>query len=103
MRRRTYTWDEYYEKFFDRAESTQVRNLSVLTSLGPADEVGEVIIELQGNPSAADLAVLPGSNDQALAAAALHHSADRLTEDNIEELYGVAEDRDLLEICKKGI
>lgn len=46
---RTYTWDEYYEKFYDWAESTQVRNLSALTSLGSADEVGEIIIELQVN------------------------------------------------------
>ena len=44
---RTYTWDEYYEKFYDWVESTQVRNLSALTSLGSADEVGEIIIELK--------------------------------------------------------
>ena len=25
---RQYTWDEYYEKFYDWAESTQARNLS---------------------------------------------------------------------------
>ena len=41
---RTYTWDEYYEKFYDWAEITQVRNLSALTALGSADEVGESII-----------------------------------------------------------
>ena len=41
---RTYTWDEYYDKFYDWAESTQVRNLYGLTSLGPADEVAEIII-----------------------------------------------------------
>ena len=44
---RTYTWDEYYEKFYDWTEKTQVRNLSALTSLGDADEVAEIIIELQ--------------------------------------------------------
>lgn len=51
---RTYTWDEYYEKFYDWAESTQVRNLSALTSLGSADEVAEIIIELQVNVPAAN-------------------------------------------------
>ena len=51
---RQYTWGEYYEKFYDWAESTQVRNLSGLTSLGPADEVGEIIIELQVNVPAAN-------------------------------------------------
>ena len=35
---RTYTWDEYYDKFYDWAESTQVRNLYGLTSLGPVYE-----------------------------------------------------------------
>lgn len=49
-----YTWDEYYEKFYDWAESTQVRNLSGLTSLDSADEVGEIIIELQTNVPAAN-------------------------------------------------
>lgn len=51
---RQYTWDEYYEKLYDWAESTQVRNLSALTSLGTADEVGEIIIELQVNVPAAN-------------------------------------------------
>lgn len=49
-----YTWDEYYEKFYDWAESTQVRNLSGLTSLGTADEVGEIIIKLKVNVPAAN-------------------------------------------------
>ena len=51
---RTYTWEEYYEKFYDWADSTQVRNLSQLTTLGDVDEVAEIIIELQVNVSAAN-------------------------------------------------
>lgn len=51
---RTYTWDAYYDKFYEWAESTQVRNLYGLTSLGSADEVGEIILELQVNVSAAN-------------------------------------------------
>ncbi len=51
---RKYTWDEYYEKFYDWEESTQVWNLSGLTSLGTAEEVAEIIIELQGNESASN-------------------------------------------------
>ena len=43
------TWADYYDRFYDWAESTQVRYLSSLSSLGPADEVGEIIIELQVN------------------------------------------------------
>ncbi len=51
---RKYTWDKYYEKFYDWEESTQVRNLSGLTSLDTAEEVAEIIIELQGNESASN-------------------------------------------------
>lgn len=108
---RQYTWDEYYEKFYDWAESTQVRNLSGLTSLGSADEVGEIIIELQVNVpasnrllrkaveaklafSASDLIEFLCINDKALATAALHNSVSRLTSADMEDLYGVAEDED---------
>ena len=48
------TWADYYDRFYDWAESTQVRNLSGLTSLGSADEVGEIIIELQVNVPASN-------------------------------------------------
>lgn len=113
---RQYTWDEYYEKFYDWAESTQVRNLSALTSLGTADEVGEIIIELQVNVpaanrllrkaveaklafSASDLIEFLCINDKALATAALHNSVSRLTSADMEDLYGVAEDEDIIEIC----
>lgn len=50
---RTYTWDEYYEKFYDWAESTRVKNLTYLESVGDGDEVVEVLIELEGNKNAA--------------------------------------------------
>lgn len=114
---RTYTWDEYYEKFYDWAESTQIRNLSALTSLGDADEVAEVIIELQGNVSASNrllkkavaaklafsasdlIEFLCGVNDTTLATAALYNSASRLTAEDMEDLYGEVDDEVIIEIC----
>ena len=51
---RTYTWDEYYEKFYDWEESRQVRN-----------------------------------------------SAERLTADDMEYLYGEIDDEVIIEICKQ--
>ena len=115
---RQYTWDEYYEKFYDWAESTQVRNLSGLTSLGPASEVGEIIIELQVNVpaanrllkraveakmafSASDLVEFLCLNDKTLATAALHNSASGLTAADMENLYGIAEDEDIIAVCNK--
>ena len=115
---RTYTWDEYYEKFYDWAESTQVRNLSALTSLGSADEVGEIIIELQVNVPAAnrllkqavaaqlafsgsDLVEFACINDKELATAAVRNSAGRLTAEDMEYLYGEIDDEIIIEICKQ--
>lgn len=115
---RTYTWDEYYEKFYDWAESTQVRNLSALTSLGSADEVGEIIIELQANVPAAnrllkkaveaklefsayDLIEFLCTNDKELATAAVYNSANRLTAEDMEDLYGEVDDKVIIEICSK--
>jgi hypothetical protein len=115
---RTYTWDEYYEKFYDWAESTQVRNLSALTSLGSADEVGEIIIELQVNVPAAnrllkkavaaklafsgsDLVEFACINDKELAIAAVRNSAERLTAEDMEYLYGEIDDEVIIEICKQ--
>ena len=115
---RTYTWDEYYEKFYDWAESTQVRNLSALTSLGSADEVGEIIIELQVNVPAAnrllrkaveeklafsgsDLVEFAYINDKEPVTAAVRNSAERLTAEDMEYLYGEIADEVIIEICKQ--
>lgn len=115
---RQYTWDEYYDKFYDWAESTQVRNLSALTSLGSADEVGEIIIELQVNVPAAnrllkkaveaklafsgsDLVEFACINNKELATAAVRNSAERLTNEDMEYLYGEIDDEIIIEICKQ--
>lgn len=112
------TWDEYYEKFYDWAESTQVRKLSSLTSLGAADEVAEIIIELQVNVpasnrllrkavegklafSGSDLVEFACINDNELAVAAVRNSADRLTAEDMEYLYGEIDDEVIIEICSK--
>ena len=115
---RTYTWDEYYDKFYDWAESTQVRNLYGLTSLGPADEVAEIIIELQGNIAASnrllkkavaaklafsgsDLMDFAYANDKEALTAAARNSAGRLTAEDMEDLYGEIDDETIIEICKQ--
>lgn len=110
------TWDEYYSKFYDWAESTQVRNLSALTTLGSADEVGEIIIELQVDVraanrllrraveaklafSASDLIEFLCINDKELATDAVYNSAERLSEQDMEDLYGEVDDAVIREIC----
>ena len=49
-------WETYYEKFYDWAESTQIRKLSELSSFGPPEEVVEVIEGLMNEKAASRLA-----------------------------------------------
>lgn len=39
------TWEEYYDKFYDWARSTQIKHLSSVEHLGSEDEVAEVLME----------------------------------------------------------
>ena len=45
----TITWAEHYDKFYDWSDSTQIKMFSSVESLGPADEVTEIMIELAYN------------------------------------------------------
>ncbi len=100
---RTYTWDEYYEKFYDWADSTRSRYLSNLTSLGPAEEVAELIIEFDENTKAAnqllakaveanlkfsgeELIQISWTCDETLLTQAVKNSASRLTAGDLEDL-----------------
>ena len=100
------------------AGASPPRNLSALTSIGLADEVGEIIIELQANVSASDrllkkaveaklafsasdLIEFLSNNDKSLALAAVRNSASRLTAEDLEDLYGEVDDEVIEEICSK--
>lgn len=116
---RTYTWDEYYEKFYDWAESTRVKNLTYLESVGDGDEVVEVLIELEGNKNAAtrllrkaveEKIVFTGDAlanlflwdfDEKLVTEAMGNSAANFTTEDIEALYSSVDEEILLEICNK--
>jgi len=111
-------WEDYYERFYDWAESTQVRYLSKLNTLGPADEVAEIIIELQVNVpaadrllrkaveaklafSASDLIEFLCINNRELAVAAVYNSAKRFTAEDMEFLYGEVDDEVIIQICSQ--
>ncbi len=36
------TWDDYYERFYDWAESTQISRISLLTDFGSSAEIAEI-------------------------------------------------------------
>ena len=40
------TWEEFYDKYYDWADSTKIKKLSSVEKLGPADEVTDVMMDL---------------------------------------------------------
>ena len=46
------TWDEYYEKFYDWAESTQKSKISSITDFGASDEICEIALEFYDEKAA---------------------------------------------------
>ena len=43
------TWADYYDKFYDWSESTQIKKLSSVEALGDANEVTEIMVEFAFN------------------------------------------------------
>ena len=117
---RTYTWDEYYEKFYEWAESTRIKNLTYLENLGDPEEVTEILLEFKDNPNAStrllrkaveEKVKFTGENildlffwefDKELLMKVLWNSADILTAEDIEGLYLTVDDSVLLQLCEKG-
>lgn len=40
---KSYTWDDFYEKFYGWSDSTQISRISQLTTFGSHDEVAEIV------------------------------------------------------------
>ena len=40
------TWEEFYDKYYDWADSTKIKKLSSVEKLGPADELTDVMMDL---------------------------------------------------------
>ena len=115
---RSYTWDEFYDKYYDWAESTRVRNLTCLTSVGSVDEVAEVILDFDYNNknaantllrkaveaklqfSVEDLCAFYLDLDHELIHTALFYSLSKITEKDIETLYATFDEEIVLKICK---
>ena len=105
-------WETYYDKFYDWATSTQISRMSSLTSYGASSEVAEVAQEYMDEKAASRLikkAVAYGvqftpeeiydlsgcCNTEAMNVL-LDSSKCRFTREQLEELWGAADD-DILE------
>ncbi len=113
-------WAEYYDKFYDWANSTQISRISQLTSYGAADEVCEVAIELCDDKAATRLIKQAVASGVTFNSSQIIDLMDALNEDGmncvvastkstftreqIDDLYGAASD-DILEeaAAKSGI
>ncbi len=115
---REYDWYEYYDKFYDWADSTRIKNLYYLNSLGDPCEVCEIITELQFDQKASDrllkmaveekmvfsvdhLLDFVWSNDEDLVTKAIYNSAKEFTSRDVERLYSEVDDEIIENICSK--
>ena len=48
-------WDQYYERFYDWSESTQINRISSLTDFGASEEVADVIQSFMNGKAASRL------------------------------------------------
>ena len=78
------TWEEYYEKFYDWANSTQISRISKLTSFGSADEICEVAIELSDEAAATRLIKKAVASGVAFSADQIIELMDALGEDGMD-------------------
>ncbi|MDO4562921.1 MAG: hypothetical protein Q4C12_03710 [Clostridia bacterium] len=85
------TWDEYYEKFYDWANSTQISRISKLTSFGSADEICEVAIELCNESAATRLIKKAVAAGVTFSADQVIELTDALNEDGMNSVIASCE------------
>lgn len=112
-------WQEYYEKINDWAVSTAVSKISSLEDMGSPDEILDAIniiwfedekgaVRLLNRAmqygvkfSGENLAELSGMVSEESLKKALELSADKLTTQDLDDLYGCIDDELIVEIAKK--
>lgn len=113
------TWDDYYEKINDWAVSTAVNRISGLEDMGAPDEIVDAlnIIAFEDEKGATrllnralqygvkfsgdNLVEISGVCSEESFKKALYQSADILTAQDLEELYGCINDELIAEVAKK--
>ena len=116
------TWDEYYEKYYDWAESTRIKKLSSVEVLGAPEEVAEVMLDFAFNHedivnriarksieqklvfSADDIINLTGNIDSDLQAQLACQSVSTFSKEDLESFEGYLDDDVIVKLYKlKGI
>jgi len=112
------TWQEFYDNFYDWAESTQIRKLSSVDTYGPADEVAEVMSEFALNHeeitncmarkaieqkivfSADNLTDLVNCMDESVLNQLVLQSVEGVSPDDLKDMYGLIDDEILAKIYR---
>ncbi len=116
------TWEEYYDKFYDWAESTQIKKLSSVDTLGKSEEVAEVMLDLAFHHeeivnqiakkainqklvfTAENIMDLTGNMDPELQAQLAYQSVSAITAEDLISLEGFLDDDALVKLYKlKGL
>lgn len=113
------TWEEYYDKFYDWAESTQIKKLSSVEALEPAEEVTEVMVSFAFDHedivnriarkaieqrivfSGENIADLTNFIDPQLQNQLTLQSADSFDEEDLNHLLGMVDDDIVASLYKK--
>lgn len=102
------TWDEYYSKFYDWENSTQINRLSALTDFGNSDEVCEIAVDLCDEAAAtrlikkalaagvvfaaSEIVDMVGVISEDTLNAAILSSKCHFTGEQLDDLYGTVSD-----------
>ena len=116
------TWDEYYEKYYDWAESTRIKKLSSVEVLGAPEEVAEVMLDFAFNHedivnriakkaieqklvfTSDDIINLTGSIDSDLQEQLACQSVSTFSKEDLESFEGYLDDDVIVKLYKlKGI
>lgn len=115
------TWEEYYERYYDWADSTKIKKLLSVDALGLADEVADVMMDLTFEHEeianrlarkaieqklifkAEDIEALICAIDSELLEKLFVQSADQYSQKDLESLIGMIDDELLAaEFHRKG-
>ena len=116
------TWDEYYDKYYDWAESTRIKKLSSVDVLGDTEEVSEVMLDLAFNHedivnriarkaieqklvfTADDIINLTGNIDPFLQAQLAYQSVGSFSKEDLRSFEGYLDDDVIVQLYKlKGL
>ena len=104
------TWSEYYDNYYDWSESTRIKKLSSIESLGAPDEVTEIMVDFAFNHedvvnriakkaieqkiifSADNIADLTNIMDENLQIQLVKQSSDHFSSSDLEKLIGLIDD-----------